>query len=101
MKLYNDTPFAQIILDRMAVLGWTKSDLARRLQVSPARINNLLRQDCISEHVFRKCTYVLGLSIETREVVRPAPPKLLKRDKTGMVVDPTFGMGDVLEGGAS
>lgn len=74
-KLYNQTPFAQIVHDRLDQLGWTQSDLARRLQVSPSRISNLLKQPTMTEIVLKKCLYVLGLTFEVREVSRPMAPQ--------------------------
>jgi len=73
--------FGQIIEQRLVDLGWTKTDLARRLNVSPSRINNLLRQPSITENVFRKCLYVLGMTISIQEVERPSPPTELRPQK--------------------
>lgn len=73
--------FADIINERLRDLGWRKNDLARRLNVSPSRINNLLKQSAMTETVFQKCLYVLGLAMEIQEVSRPAPPYELRPAK--------------------
>jgi len=74
-----DTTFNEIILARLVELGWTKSDLARRLDVSVARIRALLKQNGVSEQVFKKCLLVLGLKFDIIEVSRPKPPPHLVR----------------------
>lgn len=86
-KLYNDTPFAVIIQNRLDQLGWSHSDLARRLQVTPSRIHNLMRQPSITETVYRKCLYVLGLSPEIREVSRPVAPSRPKKVSRKMLAE--------------
>lgn len=78
--------FSQIILDRLKDLGWNKSDLARRLQVTPPRIRALLKQDSMTETVFKKCCAVLGLEIKMTETSRPTPPKAVRKAQYGMVV---------------
>jgi hypothetical protein len=66
--------FNQIVLERLQDLGWTKSDLARRLDVTPTRIRALLKQEGMSEMVFKKCLLVLGLQFDIVETHRPKPP---------------------------
>lgn len=79
MNTQPDTAFCEIVLARLHDLAWTKSDLARRLQVSPTRIRNLFKQSGMSESVFKKCLLVLGLAIDVVETHRPAPPPQPKR----------------------
>ena len=68
--------FGEIIRQRLDELGWTKSDLARRLQVSAPRIHNLLAQGNITEQVAIKVFTVLGMRMEVVSVSRPKPPKV-------------------------
>ena len=71
--------FNEIVLERLRDLGWTKSDLARRLQVTPSRIRALLKQEGMSEQVFKKCLLVLGLQFDIVETHRPKPPPQRER----------------------
>lgn len=86
MTRYDNLSFSEIILNRLKELGWSKSDLARRLQVTPPRIRALLKQDSMTETVFRKCATVLGLSLSMTETSRPTPPEIRKKAQYGMVV---------------
>ena len=76
--------FAQIVESRLKDLSWTKSDLARRLHVTPPRIRALLKQDVMTETTFLKCLQVLGLAIDIVETNRPAPPPIPKKQDTRM-----------------
>lgn len=86
MARYNGLSFSDIILARLKELGWSKSDLARRLQVTPARIRALLKQESMTETVFKKCSTVLGMSIIMTETSRPMPPEIPKKARYGMLV---------------
>jgi transcriptional regulator with XRE-family HTH domain len=76
--------FAQIVESRLKDLGWTKSDLARRLHVTPPRIRALLKQDVMTEATFLKCLHVLGLAIDIVEMSRPTPPLIPKKQDLRM-----------------
>lgn len=77
------TSFNDIVIERLRDLGWTKSDLARRLDVTPSRIRALLKQEGMSQQVFRKCLLVLGLKFDIFETHRPKPPP--HRTKPGIM----------------
>lgn len=79
--------FASVIDHRLKELGWNRSDLARRLQVTPSRIRALLLQPSITETVFVKVCQVLGLQIQFVEVSRPEPPEYHRKPSVGMVVE--------------
>jgi ribosome-binding protein aMBF1 (putative translation factor) len=81
--------FNEIVLERLRDLGWTKSDLARRLDVTPSRIRALLKQEGMSEQVFKKCLLVLGLQFDIVETHRPKPPP--HRTRPGIMTVGTFG----------
>jgi ribosome-binding protein aMBF1 (putative translation factor) len=81
--------FNEIVLERLRDLGWTKSDLARRLDVTPSRIRALLKQEGMSEQVFKKCLLVLGLAFDIVETHRPKPPP--HRARPGIMTVGTFG----------
>lgn len=74
-----------LIQRRLDDLGWTKSDLARRLKVTPARITNLLTQGNMTEGTALKVFTVLGLRLEAVETSRPSPPTF-ERKHGGMTV---------------
>lgn len=81
------TPFAKTIEARLKDLKWTKSDLARRVNVTPSRIRRLLHQSNLTEHTMQVLFTALGLQIEYREVARPEPPKPEKRPHRNMIID--------------
>lgn len=85
-----DRTFAQIIDARLKDLGWSRSDLARRLQVTPSRIRALLLQPCMTETVFLKICLVLGMRIRMEEISRPVRPEFQKKPSVGMVVGGEF-----------
>jgi plasmid maintenance system antidote protein VapI len=70
----NNIPFGEIVDARLKDLNWTKSDLARRLDVTPSRIRVLLQQPSMTEDSLKKLCFVLGLAIDIRETSRPTPP---------------------------
>jgi len=83
-NLNQNFTFSEVIDFRLKDLNWTKSDLARRVGVTSARIRGMLRQESISELVFRKVLFVLGLEIDIMETCRPKPPEFFKKKNSRM-----------------
>lgn len=78
---------ADIVLRRLKELKWTKSDLARCVNVTPSRIRKLLQQDNITEHTLRVLFAALGLHLEYREIAKPQPPKYRRKSSKNMIID--------------
>lgn len=73
-------PFSEMIVRRLLELRWTKSDLARRLNVTPSRIHALTKPGTtMNEWTFRKIACVLGLDVQMVELARPIPARLAKK----------------------